>query len=135
LSIGGEGRREEHVMRALVRSSLALAALAAGLGWAAGGRADDADGGDPFAKAGVYEGADLARMRAGDGDVTTTVANMQTLTATSEGNSFDVGQMTSGTVTIGGVGPGGFRGVGNFVAVTGNGNVVEAPVSVIISLE
>ena len=124
-------------MRALMGRSLALVALAVGFGLTAqGGHADDSSGsGNAFADVGVYGGGELDRMRAGDGDVTTTVANMQTVTATSEGNSFDVGVMTNGMVTIGGIAPGGFRGVGNFVVTTGNGNIVNAPVSVIISLE
>ena len=123
-------------MKAPIRRSMALVGIAFGFGlMAAHGHADEPGGGDAFAKVGVYGGDELARMRAGDGDVTTTVANMQTLQVTSEGNSFDVGEMTNGAVTVGGSALHGFRGVGNFVFTTGNGNTVSAPVSVIIMLE
>lgn len=100
----------------------------AALGAEAGGR-------DAFAGVGVIAGDELVRMRAGQGDVTITVAGTQTLQATSAGNTVAADAITSGAVTVAGNALQNFSGVANFVFVTGNNDAVDAAVNLILVLE
>jgi hypothetical protein len=117
-----------------IRRWATLAGLAALFGGAASsGLAAEAD--DVFAGADRFRAQEMSVMRAGDGDVTTTVGASQDFEVTSSGNSFVADAIANGAVSFSGEAMKDFGGVANIVLTTGNGNSVNAAVNLIIVLE
>ena len=117
-----------------VRRRATLVGLAALFGGAASsGFAAEAD--DVFAGADRFRPHEMSVMRAGDGDVTTTVGASQDFEVTSSGNSFVADAIANGAVSLSGEVMKEFGGVANIVLTTGNGNSINAAVNLIVVLE
>lgn len=112
----------------------ALASLAPAFGIAApSGFAGEAE--DIFAGADRFRPQEMSMMRAGDGDVTTTVGASQDFEVSSSNNSFIADTIANGAVSLSGEAMKDFGGVANIVLTTGNGNSVNAAVNLIVVLE
>lgn len=125
LRIGGAGRivaaKSEEAMLKVAKRVGVLGGLVACFVFGAGRGAWAED--PPLAAAVAFDeavtAAELARHRAGEFDVISTIQNNQTLEAESSGNSITADQVTSGSVYVNGDALRDLRGIGQIVANSG----------------